>query len=404
MLRGDPAEGVSAGWKVRWGGVFRPEPGRADEERRVFAIWRGNLPREILNIGQQGYAAAEALAYPEGLEIIDCGLGTNPLGAPECLRGAIVGSRLPDLDVYPDPDPEALREALASAHPAWGIGPERILVGGGSIGVLVTLVRLLLRPGSVMAGLSPQFTDPVLQALYNGASYDPVRLEAPRYRADPEALLAALDRGPQVLYLDRPHNPTGRVIPLDDLRRLAEKGLERGTWIVSDEAYGDFLPDEESAATLDCPNLVTCRSFSKGLGAAGLRVGFAVTRDAELAELFRRLQPPFVVGALDAVLARAVLAEAADFLEETRRYVRRAKGRILEAIGRRPGLSVADTDDRVPIFLLSQESGSLVRRLASAGVTCEPGSGYFHLDDRSVRLRVPAPNRLEAFLERLASL
>jgi len=207
-----------------------------------------------------------------------------------------------------------------------------------------------------------------------------------------------------VLYLDRPHNPTGRVIPLDDLRRLAEKGLERGTWIVSDEAYGDFLPDEESAATLDCPNLVTCRSFSKGLGAAGLRVGFAVTRDAELAELFRRLQPPFVVGALDAVLARAVLAEAADFLEETRRYVRRAKGRILEAIGRRPGLSVADTDDRVPIFLLSQESGSLVRRLASAGVTCEPGSGYFHLDDRSVRLRVPAPNRLEAFLERLASL
>jgi len=161
VLRGDPAEGVSAGWKVRWGGVFRPEPGRADEERRVFAIWRGNLPREILNIGQQGYAAAEALAYPEGLEIIDCGLGTNPLGAPECLRGAIVGSRLPDLDVYPDPDPEALREALASAHPAWGIGPERILVGGGSIGVLVTLVRLLLRPGSVMAGRASPPSSPI---------------------------------------------------------------------------------------------------------------------------------------------------------------------------------------------------------------------------------------------------
>ena len=215
-------------------------------------------------------------------------------------------------------------------------------------------------------------------------------------------LLEAIGRKPEVFYLDRPNNPTGQVLPLDDVARLARAAMEKGTWVISDEAYGDFLPDDESAAVLDFPNLVTCRSFSKGPGAAGIRAGFAVIRDAELAALFRKVQPPFVIGALDVRMALEILKDKA-FLRETRAYVRMAKTRALDVAWHKRGWSAADTDDRVPIFLLSQESGSLVQRLAAAGISCEGGSGYFGMDDRSVRLRVPAPAQLEAFLERLAS-
>ena len=363
-------------------------------------MWQGRLPREIFEIGQQGYAAAEPVAYPDGLEVIDCGLGTNPLGMPKVLCRFLEGGCSCNLCDYPAPEPEDLKAAIASAHAGWGVTPRQVLVGGGSIGVLVTLVRILLRPGSVMSGVSPQFTDPVLQALYSGASYDPVPLEAPRYGIETGRILEALGKKPEVLYLDRPHNPTGQVLPLEDLARLARKAMETGTWVISDEAYGDFLPDGESAAVLDFPNIVTCRSFSKGLGGAGIRVGFAVIRDPELADLFRKVQPPFVIGTLDVCAALEVLKEGA-FLEETRAYVRMAKTRVLEAVRRRPGWSVAETDRRVPIFLLSQESGSLVQRLAAAGISCEGGSGYFGMDDRSVRLRVPSPAKLEAFLERI---
>jgi histidinol-phosphate aminotransferase len=367
----------------------------------VVAIWKGKLPREIFEIQQQGYAAAEPVVYPEGVEVIDCGLGTNPLGMPESLCRFLGGDKRCNLCDYPAPEPEDLKEAIANVHGTWKLSAEQVLVGGGSMGVLVTLVRLLLRPGSVMAGVSPQFTDAVLQALYNGASYDPVILEPPPYAMKTSRLMEALEKKPEVLYLDRPNNPTGQVLPLDDLARLAGAAMETGTWVISDEAYGDFLPDGESAAVLDFPNLITCRSFSKGLGAAGIRAGFAVIRDHELAALCRKVQPPFVMGALDVCMALEVLNDPA-FLDETRAYVRTAKARALDVIRHKRGWSVADTDGRVPIFLLSQESGSLVRRLAAVGISCEGGSGYFGMDDRSVRLRVPAPARLEAFLERLA--
>lgn len=365
-------------------------------------MWRGKLPREIFEIAQQGYAAAEPVVYPEGIEVIDCGLGTNPLGMPESLRRFLEKGIPCDLCDYPEPEPEGLKQAIATVHDAWKVSPDQLLVGGGSIGLLVSLFRILLRPGSVLCGVSPQFTDPVLQALYNGASYEPLRLVPPRFTIDTAFVLEALEKKPDVLYLDRPHNPTGQVMSLEDVARLARFAMEAGTWVISDEAYGDFLPDDESAAVLDFPNLVTCRSFSKGPGAAGIRAGFAVCRDPDLAALFRKVQPPFVIGTLDVRMALEILKDPAP-LQETRAYVRAAKARILDAVSKKPGWFVADTDERVPILLLSQESGSLVRRLAAVGVSCEGGSGFFGLDDRSVRLRVPAPAKLEALLERLAN-
>ncbi len=374
---------------------------KQDSRNGVLVIWKGNLRREIFEIGQQGYSVAEPVAYPEGMEVIDCGLGTNPLGMSEGLRAFLAKAGSCNLCDYPAPEPEDLKRAIAAAHGLWGITPEQVLVGGGSIGVLVTLLRLLLRPGSVMSGVSPQFTDTALQALYDGASYEPVLLEGPHYALDMPRLLEALEKKPQVLNLDRPHNPTGQVLPLDDLAKLARKGMETGTWVISDEAYGDFLPDEESGAILPFPNLITCRSFSKGLGAAGIRVGFAVSRDLELTALCRKVQPPFTVGALDVSMALAALADG-DFLAETRRYVQAAKRKTLDVIREKTDLVVANTDVRVPICFLFQESGNLVHRLAAVGISCEGGSGYFGMDDRSARLRVPSPEKLETFLQRMA--
>lgn len=369
----------------------------------MFIIdWQGTLPRHLLHIGQQGYVSAEAGAIrsPEDVECIDCGLGTNPVGMPDSIRKRLERGETGLLCDYPSPEPEDLKKAIASAYPCWRVHTEQILPGAGSMGVLVNLLRLLLRPGTILAGPSPQFTDTVLQALFNEAVYAPVHLSPPGFRITVEPLLEAVEKSPAVLYLDRPHNPTGQALPLEDLDRLARRGLEKGVWIISDEAYGDFLPPEESACCLAHPNLVICRSFSKGLGGAGIRVGYAVSRDKELASLFRRVQPPFSVGTLDATLALAAL-EDTTFLDETRRYVRYAKGRIMEALRMKPEWTVAETDPRVPIFFLSQKSGDLVQRLAAAGVLCEAGSGYVGLDNRSVRLRVPSPDKLDLFLKRM---
>lgn len=367
-------------------------------------MWKGRLLNRFLSAQQQGYASVGPAPYPDGVEIIDCALGTNPLGMAGSLRLLLEGFGGLALDAYPEPEPGSLKEGIVASHPGWRLEAGNILLGGGSMGVLTVLAQLLTGPGDRFLGFSPQFTEGALQFVFRGAEYLRLPMKRPHCAISPDALLSEMERQrPALLYLDRPNNPTGQLLPLEALRSVAGRALELGCWVISDEAYGDFIPDEESAACLDLPNLVTCRSFSKGMGLAGLRVGFAVARDAGLVKAFGTLQPPFVITTPAALMAREVLRDAA-FIEKSRQYVREAKERIVGCIGKKRGWALAETDLRVPIMLLSLEEGDLFRLLGGAGIACEPGVGFFDLDERAARLRVPAPGQLEAFLQRLASL
>ncbi len=363
-------------------------------------MWKGKLFDSYLSTGQQGYINAEEVVYPDGVEVIDCALGTNPLGMPPSLREVLRRGEEVSLCEYPNPLADSLRKSIAAHYSSWNVRSEHVIAGSGSMSLLIYLLRLLVGPGATFAGFTPQFTDGVLQGLYTGAAYHPVRLTSPAYTLSSAGLEPALEDAVPPLYIDRPHNPTGQVLPLEELEHLSRMALERGCWVLSDEAYGDFIENGESAAVLDLPNVVTCRSFSKGRGAAGIRVGYGVTRNAELASALLTLQPPFTSGTLDTILAEASLRDGS-YLEESRRYVLMAKEKILQVLAGKNDVTAADTDLRVPILLLSQKTGDLVRRLADQGISCESGEGFFDLDNRSVRLRVPSPLQLEEFLLRI---
>lgn len=366
-------------------------------------MWKGKLNKAYLDTGQEGYATAPVLVYPKGVKVIDCALGTNPLGDSPAVAHFFESSPKISVSPYPMPEPEGLKKSIAEGFPSWNIDKDHVLVGGGSMGVLVTLFRLLAGPESSFTGISPQFTDGVLQGLYTGSAYEPLRLKGPRFALEERDPAELLEEEPSLVYLDRPHNPTGQALPLERVDQLARHAMKKGVWVIIDEAYGDFLPDDQSAAVISLPNVVVCRSFSKGRGGAGLRVGFAVSRSPDLSKAFRTLQPPFAVGVIDSMAAQ-VLLEDQNFIRETRTYVRKAKERVVEALDKKDGLSVAETDLRVPICLVTADEGDLAVRLAAAGISCEGGRGFFDLDERSVRLRVPAPSQLEEFLRRIAAL
>ena len=366
-------------------------------------MWNGKLKLEYLSIEQQGYAMAEPVKYPGGVELIDCALGTNPLGDSPAARAALAGAGNISVSGYPEPEPENLKKSISSKFPAWKAGPENILIGGGSMGVLVTLWRLLLGPGAVFSGISPQFTDGILQALYTGAEYKPVRLAGPRFSITGRELHELLEGTPAAVYLDRPNNPTGQAVSLEAVEELARKAMEKGIWLLVDEAYGDFLPDDESAARIDFPNVATCRSFSKGRGGAGIRVGFAVCRDPELAAAYRKLQPPFVVGTMDSLVAEALLGDDS-FIDETRRYVMEAKEKMTAVLSGKKDIVVADTHPGTPIVLLTCGEGDMAAKLAALGISCESGSGFFDLDEKSARVRIPSPGQLDEFLRRISKI
>ncbi len=260
------------------------------------------------------------------------------LGANESVFGpspkAVAAMRDAAAEVwkYGDAQSHDLRHALAAHH---AVGPENIVVGEGIDGLLGYLVRMLVAPGDPVVtslGAYPTFN-------YHVAGFGGVLHTVP-YRddhEDPAALLAkAREVGAKLVYLANPDNPMGSWYPAEViLETIAE--LPEGTLLVLDEAYIDLAPDGTAPPEVaDDPRVIRMRTFSKGYGMAGARVGYAIGH-ADLITSFDKIRNHFGMCRISQAGALAALADQ-DYLAEVRARVAASRERIA-AIAREHGLA-----------------------------------------------------------------
>ena len=228
-----------------------------------------------------------------------------------------------------------------------------------------------------------------------GARVSTARLSPGRFSLSARVLADAIEEDTTILYLDNPNNPTGSALPLKDIEFLAKECASRGTLLIVDEAYADFLDDAESAFNLDMDNLVCTRTLSKGCGLAGLRIGYAVIRNPGLRRAYEERALPYAVSDAAAAVAAELFPRIG--FAAMRKRVQALKSRVVEFIGGYGAFSIADTHPAVPIFLLTwKEEGDLFEKLMEAGICAESGH-FFELSPNSVRMRIPPEDQFEEF-------
>ena len=236
--------------------------------------------------------------------IVDFSLNVNPFGPP---ASAVAAARaaLECCNLYPDTRLPALREVLARRH---RVDPDQVFFGAGLDDVIKLVLQAWTADGDRVLVHVPTFPRYELEARLRGCDVVAVQNDPP-WTIDVEALRTQLATSPvAVAFLCTPNNPTGATIATADIASLA--ACFRDTVFVVDEALGN--PFEEGAMTLarSEPNVVALRTFSKALGLAGLRIGYAVGPIA-LVALAERGRPPFNVTAAAEAAAIAALDDAA---------------------------------------------------------------------------------------------
>ncbi|MBV9233718.1 MAG: aminotransferase class I/II-fold pyridoxal phosphate-dependent enzyme, partial [Candidatus Eremiobacteraeota bacterium] len=201
------------------------------------------------------------------------------LGANESAFGpspraiAAMSRELPHLAWYGDPESLDLRDALAEKHRC---DPQEIMVGAGIDDLMGLAVRAFVAPRDT--ALWTRGTYPTLS--YHVIGYGGRALTV-AYRADGtpdcEALADAARREhPSIVYLANPDNPSGRFIERDEIARFYE-ALPSGSLLLLDEAYADFVDEEDLLPAHFDDRLVRLRTFSKAFGMAGARIGYALS-------------------------------------------------------------------------------------------------------------------------------
>lgn len=324
--------------------------------------------------------------------VFDARLGANEnVFGPSPLAIAAMREAAGDLWMYGDPTGHDLKAALAEHH---GVAPDNIVLGEGIDGLLGYLVRLMAGPGDAVVtsqGAYPTFN-------YHVTGYG-ASLHAVPYRDDAEDLPALMARAAEVdaklIYFANPDNPMASWIEADEIAR-ARLAQPSGSLLVLDEAYVEFAP-ASAVPPLDMsdPGVIRMRTFSKGYGMAGARVGYALGH-ADLIRAFDRVRNHFGMNRAALAGARAALADQ-EWLGSVQDQVVRARARIAD-IARENGLAALPSATNF-VALDCGRDGDFARRvlagLVARGVFVR--MPFVAPQDRCIRISAGRERDLDAF-------
>ncbi len=341
-------------------------------------------PFHAIAISRRAHELKEA-----GRSIIHMEFGQPSTGAPK--EAIARAHRILDTDGMGYWENQALKDRIArhyaDRHGA-DVGTERIFLTCGASPALVLALTTRFAPGMRIAFARPGYVAyrNVVRALH----LEPVEIGCgPETRFQMSAAaLASLDPAPDGVILSSPANPTGSVIPADELRAIVALCRDRGIAIISDEIYGELSYIGRIPSMLEFDGDATVvNSFSKYYSMAGWRLGWLVvpqdaapTTRALMGNLF--LTPPS--------LAQHAGLVAFDCTEELEGHVetyRRNRTLMLDALPRLGLRRIAPPDGAFYIYAdvghLTDDSLAFCAELLEAtGVATAPGIDFDPVDGR----------------------
>jgi len=315
---------------------------------------------------------------------VDCSMGTNPYGAWPGIE--LPKNLFADIHKYPQSDSK-LKQAIATYYSKdVHITEDNITLTCGSIGAIHALNRMTLYEGKIVFGIAPQFSAAIDDFLTYGCKYRPVYLKKENnYKFNLSDFLTEIDKYHTFnIYIDNPNNPTGQIIPLVEIEKIVKEAQTRNSFVIVDEAYGDYMDTTSSAINLieKYDNLAVVRTFSKGYGAAGIRLGYIIAQK-NIIKLVNKVNFLFSKNSIAEYIALRLLSS--NWIDETKKRVHEAKKTLMKGLTK---IKIAHTSCSIPISLLycDNDTVDLSKVFEKAGIRAITGAGYRGLGQNSVRL------------------
>lgn len=317
-------------------------------------------------------------------------VGEPYVGMPESAAEAFIRAIRDRQTFYTDaPGLWTLREALADVLACNGApSPDHIFVTPGSSQAISAVLQSVAFEGGI--ALLPEVHWPIhlQQVLLAGLTPRFFRTDGPA-----DAQVAGIEAAytPEVcaIIVNSPANPSGMVLDRQAVAGIHQWAVRRHVWLISDEAYEDFVYSGEPARTAALETdlaeservVFSVHTFSKGLSMTGCRLGYVAAPSAERADLLRRVQEATLISPSTPVqLAGLAALEDHKHLAAHHRYVRATRDEVVRALTAAGLLWAPPAGGWYALVTLPRghaDSELFCRDLLdSTGVALAPGGGF----------------------------
>ena len=337
--------------------------------------------------------------------VISMGIGEPDMETPEPICQACAEALQKGYTHYtPNAGLPILREAISKyGLPEPGLyAPNAVMVTIGAMNALSLLMLVLLEPGDHVMIQNPQWLNYAAQIEYCGG----VAVKLPTdpengFYLDPQTIRDNFVPGKtKALLINSPNNPTGHVLPRENLEQIAQVACELDLLVISDEVYNTLIFEDAEAVSISTfPGMrdrtVVVNSLSKAYAMCGWRVGYAAGPEA-LIDRMAKCQENFISGVNAAAQYAATYAlEHRELTEGLREVFRERREVAIAELKKIPGIKFSEPKGAFNLFPDIRSFGLdsktfCDRLLEEAHVVCVPGSAFGSVGEGFIRMAYTA--------------
>ena len=345
-------------------------------------------------------ARARALER-QGKEIIHLEIGEPDFDTPAHIREAAKRALDSGATHYgPAAGLPEVREAIAKdveGSRNIPVTPEEIVVTPGAKPIMYFVITALVNPGDEVIYPNPGF--PIYESVINFVGGVPVPIplrEESGFGFDMDVLEQKASARTKLISINSPQNPTGGVLEIEQLGRIAEIAKRYRIPVLADEIYKSFLYDGEFASITRVPGMkdlvIILDGFSKAYAMTGWRLGYGVMPPA-LAEHVTRLMVNTNSCTASFTQLAGIAALQGDQTPVARMVAefRKRRDLIVEGLNRLPGVSCRSPRGAFYVFpnvkALKRPSAEVAEALLKeAGVAVLGGTAFGEYGEGYLRL------------------
>lgn len=308
---------------------------------------------------------------------------------------ADLGLTIPDLTLLygEHRGSEALRAAIVAGEAQ--LGSRDVLITSGAAAALFIVATSLLSRTDHLVVIRPNYATNLETPRAIGCDISFIDLAFEEgFRLDIDRVAAAITPRTRIVSVTCPHNPTGVMLSERELRDLVALAAARGCYLLVDETYRDLSYDAvlPLAASLG-PHVISVSSLSKAYGVPGIRIGWLITSNPQLQEIFLAAKEQISIcgSVIDEWIAEQVLVRRDEILTPTLIEMRARRELVAGWIGSESLVEWVRPSGGVVCFPHMREepvggtAAFHARLLETYGTYVGPGH-WFEMPDRFFRL------------------
>ena len=314
-------------------------------------------------------------------EILDFSANINPLGMPSSVKDAI-SHNIEEYINYPDPQCRDLRLAIANNY---NISEDMIVCGNGAADIIYKIVLGIVPKRALL--LAPTFSEyeEALKLVDCKVNYYSLKEET-GFAVEMD-ILDKIDNI-DILFLCNPNNPTGAAIEYKKVLEIAKKCKEKGTILVVDECFSDFLIDEEGYSIVpyikEYNNVIILKAFTKIYAMAGIRLGYMISSNKDINYNISNILQPWSVSTVASKCGIAAIKEK-QFVIDSKKYIKENREYLMENL---KALGYKVFDSKVNYILFKTMDKNIKEKLENKGILIRSCSNYINLDNNFYRIAV----------------